>query len=970
MNKINFKNMRQSLLVIILFVGSLFNSFIGNEAQGQSVTQTIQYGGFITECCPAGNVNYFCFDSPSNSGYCGNTTTCNTQNFFDPVPAGNIVTQIAVTYYTAGCAGGTMSGSLNGTLISSVIEGNTGCLCTGNQWAASGSTTANYPCGIANAGITYNYGANNSFQFCAAGQVCIDRVVLTISYVPANQAAPASQPGAITGNSPICVATAQNYSIPAVANAASYTWTVPAGWTINSGQGSTGINATPGSSGNICVTATNLCGTSAPTCFNVTVGPPVNPTFTQVNPICSGDPLAALPTTSNNGVTGTWSPGMNNTSTTTYTFTPTAGACANTANMTITVNSNTTPTFTQVNPICSGDQLAALPTTSNNGVTGTWSPGMNNTSTTTYTFTPSAGLCATTQTMTITVTPNTTPTFTQVNPICSGDPLAALPTTSNNGVTGTWSPAIDNTTTTAYTFTPSAGQCSPTTAMTITVNPNDDPNFAYASGSYCLTGTDPTPSVITTPGGTFSINAPGVINPTTGLIDLSASGLGTFTVYYNTTTVGNPCPSLDSVIVTVTASPTAGFTYDLAQYCQDSIAPILTINGGASSGVFTSNSGGLIIDAAGNITLSSSTPGIYTVYNNVAAAGGCAAALDSTTIEILQVDSALFNYASLSYCESETDPVANLTGTVGGVFTITAPGVINAGDGTIDLSGSGLGTFTVYYTTPAVNSCPALDSLQIIIDSVNTINPNPVIPICVTDPLILSVSSTGTGTITWYSDALGANVVGTGSPLILTNPGIGTFTYYVNNVGACSSSMDSLVVIVGGVNAVINATPVSGAIPLNVFFGNGSTTGPGITYAWDLGDGNTSNIFEPSNTYSGVGSYTVTLIVSDGICSDTATIIIDAFGESAILIPNIFSPNGDGSNDIFTVDGINLESVEGEIFNRWGQKMFSWSNVKGHWDGRTLSGSEAPAGTYFYMIKAKGFNGTEYFKKGGVSLVR
>jgi gliding motility-associated-like protein len=119
-----------------------------------------------------------------------------------------------------------------------------------------------------------------------------------------------------------------------------------------------------------------------------------------------------------------------------------------------------------------------------------------------------------------------------------------------------------------------------------------------------------------------------------------------------------------------------------------------------------------------------------------------------------------------------------------------------------------------------------------------------------------------------------------------------------------------------------------------------------------------------------LGSYTVTLIVSDGICSDTATIIIEAFGESTILIPNVFTPNGDGSNDVFTVDGVNLESVVGEIYNRWGQKMFSWENLRGHWDGRTLSGSEAPSGTYFYIIKAIGFDGTEYFKKSGFSLVR
>ena len=66
-------------------------------------------------------------------------------------------------------------------------------------------------------------------------------------------------------------------------------------------------------------------------------------------------------------------------------------------------------------------------------------------------------------TITVTVTvsniPPITPTFTAVSPICAGETLSALPPTSNNGITGTWSPALDNTATTTYTFTPSASEC-------------------------------------------------------------------------------------------------------------------------------------------------------------------------------------------------------------------------------------------------------------------------------------------------------------------------------------------------------------------------------------------------------------------------------------------------------------------------------------------------------------------------------
>src|SRR4029434_1852362 len=79
--------------------------------------------------------------------------------------------------------------------------------------------------------------------------------------------------------------------------------------------------------------------------------------------------------------------------------------------LTITVNTSVTPTFNAVAPICSGGTLAPLPTTSLNGITGTWSPALNNTATTTYTFTPTVGQCATTASLAITVNQILSPTI-------------------------------------------------------------------------------------------------------------------------------------------------------------------------------------------------------------------------------------------------------------------------------------------------------------------------------------------------------------------------------------------------------------------------------------------------------------------------------------------------------------------------------------------------------------------------------
>ena len=206
----------------------------------------------------------------------------------------------------------------------------------------------------------------------------------------------------------------------------------------------------------------------------VTVNPSTTSTFNQVAPVCSGVAFS-LPATSNEGFTGNWSPAINTSATTLYTFTPTAGQCASTATMTVTVNPSTTPNFTQVSPICAGGSFT-LPTTSNNLINGLWSPAINTASTTEYTFNPTAGQCASVVTMTVTVNPIVTPTFTQVAPICSGGSFT-LPTTSNNGINGAWSPSINNTATTLYTFTSAAGQCANNATMTVSVGAPVTPTF-------------------------------------------------------------------------------------------------------------------------------------------------------------------------------------------------------------------------------------------------------------------------------------------------------------------------------------------------------------------------------------------------------------------------------------------------------------------------------------------------------------
>jgi hypothetical protein len=200
-----------------------------------------------------------------------------------------------------------------------------------------------------------------------------------------------------------------------------------------------------------------------------------------------------------NSTTGAISGVSAGTATMTYTLT----TCGNTYTATRTVTVTAAPTagtLTGVQTTCIGgttsfssSQSGGAWTSSNtaiatiNNTTGVITGVAAGTATMTYTVTGTGGCSNAQATRTVTITTLTAPTFTAIAPVCSGATIAALPTTSTNGITGTWSPALNNTATTTYTFTPTAGQCAASTTLTITVNPSPTGVTAIASNNtICL----------------------------------------------------------------------------------------------------------------------------------------------------------------------------------------------------------------------------------------------------------------------------------------------------------------------------------------------------------------------------------------------------------------------------------------------------------------------------------------------------
>ncbi|MES2865019.1 MAG: fibronectin type III domain-containing protein, partial [Bacteroidota bacterium] len=291
-----------------------------------------------------------------------------------------------------------------------------------------------------------------------------------------------------TYTTPVCITSTTNPSptlAPGFTSGGTFSYTGPVGLVLNLNTSTGDINLVGTDPGTYVVTYTYPldlanCINAGSTSFSITIDPFVTAAFTQIANICRNTTAPALPSVSNNNITGTWSPLTIDTSTagmTTYTFTPNVGQCGVGTTMNITIDPIIVPTFATIASICQNDSAPLLLQTSSNGITGNWNPSVINTATvgsSTYTFTPDAGQCSQAVSISVVITPLIVPTFTQIEPLCIGDAIVTLPSASTNtpAINGTWSPAVVNTSangTVLYTFTPNPLECASVVTMSISV---------------------------------------------------------------------------------------------------------------------------------------------------------------------------------------------------------------------------------------------------------------------------------------------------------------------------------------------------------------------------------------------------------------------------------------------------------------------------------------------------------------------
>jgi len=194
--------------------------------------------------------------------------------------------------------------------------------------------------------------------------------------------------------------------------------------------------------------------------------------------------------------------------------------------------------------------------------------------------------------------------------------------------------------------------------------------------------------------------------------------------------------------------------------------------------------------------------------------------------------------------------------------------------------------------------------------------------------------------------------------------------------GACSDTLTQMITVNPDPIIDFTANPAIGEPPLQVEFYNNSSGA--IDYIWDFGNGTIINSLDDTlyQEYPVVGYYDVVLTgISPEGCenSDLITVIVE-YPEVELVIPNVFTPNNDGSNDAFLInynDAIEtITSFEIVILNRWGNVLRTYNDPLFEWNGTTENGNEVGDGTYFYKVNIETIKGQQIEEHGFVQLVR
>lgn len=441
----------------------------------------------------------------------------------------------------------------------------------------------------------------------------------------------------------------------------------------------------------------------------------------------------------------------------------------------------------------------------------------------------------------------------------------------------------------------------------------------------------------------------------------------------------NAIKEYDSTLTLITSMPMSGLVCDLVVGANGEI--IATGDGFVTSVVFPCGAFAVFATGTGPLCNGQCTG---TATANIF--GGTPPFTYSWTSNV-QTTQTITGLCAGSYTVTATDSTgATITSTV----TITAPPVLTlGGSSTQTPCGASNGTATVNPTggtgpysyswtggqTTSTASGLTTGSYTCVVTDANGCTQQQVVNVPVGPAPTVAVSNTNencNGQCFATSTAVGSS-------------GTAPYTYSWSNgsttataTGLCTGNYSCIVTDLYGCTVVSTSVTVTEPTPFNITSSviqcandlpNGqaviSVAGgtPGYTYQWS----DTANQTTATATGLYTGTYTV-LITDNNNCPDSVTVTLDICPNDTIHIPNVFTPNGDGHNDFFVIYNIGYTKLNCDIYNRWGNLIYSWDNPAGFWDGK-VDGKMASDGTYYYILHGEKFNGNKLEEKGFLELL-
>ncbi len=204
-----------------------------------------------------------------------------------------------------------------------------------------------------------------------------------------------------------------------------------------------------------------------------------------------------------------------------------------------------------------------------------------------------------------------------------------------------------------------------------------------------------------------------------------------------------------------------------------------------------------------------------------------------------------------------------------------------------------------------------------------------------------------------------------------SNLPVGLHQVVITNSKGCEETRTYFIESKSDIESDGFVSPDIGIRPLDVHFEEYSVDGDSVK--WII-QGVSGPVYQDEfdYTFDQVGVYEVMLVVfdTDYGCSDTAYFSVTVESNPDVSEPDVFSPNGDGINDLYYFDVEDIGEFHGMIYNRWGQLVFEWYDSNQGWNGVNLSGQEASEGTYFYILKMQDLNQRPVSRSGSFNLIR